>query len=201
MLEAINGLYVKIVSCVAIRGSSYLASPGEIQSRNCLLNKRNREDNNCFLYFYVEAWHVAYAQSLYENVGWRMRMNPETYSPSNPLTHQPVGDFEAPMAFGQIPLFENLNKVQVNVFRCQNKDLIPLPMSTTVVTIRLRPSPERWSSLPVCFDWELENFKSAIRNKFHDIAALYAVTASLFATQLKFMEDILRLACRTKQLL
>ena len=97
MLKAINGLYVKLVSYVPIRGSSYLALPSDLQSMNCLLNIRNREDKNCFLYCSVAAWHFIYAQSLYENVGWRMRTNPETYSPSNPMTHQPVGDFEMPI--------------------------------------------------------------------------------------------------------
>ena len=58
-----------------------------------------------------------------------MRTNPETYSPFNPMTHQPVGDFEMPMAFNQTPRFENLNKVQVNVFCYQKKDLIPLRIS------------------------------------------------------------------------
>ena len=129
MLKVIDGLYVTLVSYVPIRGSSYLALPSDLQSMNCLLNIRNREDNNCFLYCYVAAWHFTYAQSLYENVGWRMRTKPETYSTSNPMTHQPVGDFEMPMAFNQIPRFENLNKVQVNVFRYQKKDLIPLRIS------------------------------------------------------------------------
>ena len=129
MLKDINGLYVKLVSYVPIRGSSYLGLPTDLQSMNCLLNIRNREDNNCFLYYCVLAWHFTYGQSLYENVGWRMRTNPETYSPSNPMTHQSVGDFEMPMAFNQILRFENLNKVQVNVLRYQRKDLIPLQIS------------------------------------------------------------------------
>ena len=58
-----------------------------------------------------------------------MRTNPETYITSNPMSHQPVGEFEMPMTFNQIPRFEKLNKVQVNVFRYQNKDLIPLRIS------------------------------------------------------------------------
>ena len=117
MLKDINGLYVKLVWYVPIRGSSNLAFPNDLRSMNCLLNIRNREDNNCFLYCYVAAWPFTYAQSLYENVGWLMRTNPKTYSRSNPMRHQPVGDFELPMAFNQIPRFENLNKVQVHVFR------------------------------------------------------------------------------------
>ena len=45
------------------------------------------------------------------------------------MTYQPVGDFEMPMAFNQILRFENLNKVQVNVFRFQKKEPIPLRIS------------------------------------------------------------------------
>ena len=129
MLKDVNGFHVKQVSYVPIRGSSYLALPNDLQSMNCLLNIKNRENNNCFLYCYVAAWHFAYAQSLYENVGWRMRTNPETYSISNPMTHQRVGDFELPMAFNQISRFENLEKVQVNVIRYQKTGLIPLRIS------------------------------------------------------------------------
>ena len=140
MLKDINGLYVKLFSYVPIRGSFYLALPRDLRSMNCLLNIRNREDNNCFLYCYVAAWHYTYAQSLYENVGWRMRTNPETYSTSNPMTHQPVGDFEMPMAFSQIPRFENLNKVQVNVFRYQKKSHSNANIKTTGIAIHLRPS-------------------------------------------------------------
>ena len=58
-----------------------------------------------------------------------MRTNPETYSPFNPMTHQPVGNFGMPMAFNQVLSFENLNKVQVNVFRYRKKDFIPLQIS------------------------------------------------------------------------
>ena len=108
ILKEINGLYVKLVSYVPIRRSSYLGFPSGLQSMNCLPDIRNRDHHNCFLNCYVAAWHFAYAQSLYENVCWRMKTNPETYSPSYPMTNQTVGDFEMPMGFNQSPRFENL---------------------------------------------------------------------------------------------
>ena len=129
MLEDINGLYVKLASYIPSRGSSYLALTSELQSMNCLLNIRNREENKCFLDCYVAAWHFNFAQSLYETVGWRMRPNPGTHIPSNPMTHQTVGDFEMPMTFKQILRFENLSKVQVNVSRYPKKDLLSLQIS------------------------------------------------------------------------
>ena len=129
MLKEITGVHVKLVSYLPIRGSSYLPLPTSLQSMNCLLNIRNREDNNCFLYCYVAAWHFNFGQSLYDNVGWRMKTSPQTYSASNPLAHQPMGEFQMPMGFNDIPRFENLNIVQVNVFRYQKKGLIPLRIS------------------------------------------------------------------------
>ena len=45
------------------------------------------------------------------------------------MTHQPVGDFEMPLVFNEIPKLENLNKVQVNVFCYQKNYLIPLRLS------------------------------------------------------------------------
>ena len=109
MLKEINDLYIKLVSYDTIRCPSYPALPSDLQSLNCLLNIKKWEDNNCFPCYYVAAWLFAYTQSLYENIGWQMRTNPGTYSPPNPLTHQPVGDFEMPIAFNKTPTLENLN--------------------------------------------------------------------------------------------
>ena len=57
-----------------------------------------------------------------------MRMNPETFSPFNPLTRRPLGDVDVTMAFDQNPRLGNLNK-KVSVFRYQKQDLIPLRLS------------------------------------------------------------------------
>ena len=84
----------------------------------CLSNKWNRDVKKGLLFHFVAVWHFVFAQLfLSKNEVWRLRPNSETYSPSNPFTHQTVGDFEKPMAFSQSSRFENLNKVEVNVFR------------------------------------------------------------------------------------
>ena len=64
MLKEINGPYVKLLYYIRIRVSSYRALPSELQSMNCLLNIRDRTDNNCFLFCYVAVWPFAYAQSV-----------------------------------------------------------------------------------------------------------------------------------------
>ena len=68
MLNEINSFYVKLASHVWFRGSSYLGLPSDVQNMNCQWSIRNREHNNCFLYCYVAAKHLAYAHSLYRNV-------------------------------------------------------------------------------------------------------------------------------------
>ena len=129
ILQKIIGLNIPLVSHVPIRASSFIALPSSLQSMACLLNIRNRNDNNCFLYCYVAAWHFKFGPSLHDNVSWRLRTSPETYSRSNLLAHQPVGDFEMPMGFNQIPKFERFNNVQVNVFHYRKKTLIPVLIS------------------------------------------------------------------------
>ena len=129
ILQKIIGLNIRLVSHVPIRASSFIALPSSLQSMACLLNIRNRNDNNCFLYCYVAAWHFKFGPSLHDNVSWRLRTSPETYSRSNLLAHQPVGDFEMPMGFNQIPKFERFNNVQVNVFHYRKKTLIPVLIS------------------------------------------------------------------------
>ena len=81
---------------------------------------------NYLLCCYVAARHLASGQNLSQNVRWRMRTSPETISPPDRTTNQPVADFEMPMAFHQIPRFENLDKVKIKIFRYQGKDLIQL---------------------------------------------------------------------------
>ena len=129
VFKKIIGLNIRLVSHVPIRGSSYIALPPFLENMKCLLNIRNHGDNNCFIYCYVAAWHFKFGPSLHENVTWRMRTSPETYNTSNELAHQPLGEYEMPMGFNQIPRFEKANKVQVNVFQYRQKNLIPILIS------------------------------------------------------------------------
>ena len=56
----------------------------------------------------------------------RKRTSPDTYSRSNPNAHQANGDFEMPMGCGQMLRFEKLNNCKINVFRYNEKQLVPL---------------------------------------------------------------------------
>ena len=128
MLKEINGLFVQLFWLVPVRGSSYLALPNNLRSMNFLLNIRNREDSKLLpLMLRGRVAFGVWSESVRKC--WQLRTTPKTYSLSNPMTHQPVGDFEKLMAFNQLPRFENLNKLQVTVFRYQNKNFIPLRRS------------------------------------------------------------------------
>ena len=56
------------------------------------------------------------------------KTSPTTYN--QPGLHQPLGDFTMPMGFADIPQFETLNNVQVNVFGYDNGQFFPLKISS-----------------------------------------------------------------------
>ena len=64
VLEKINNLELKIVKFNPIRGSSYLALPSELVNDRNLINIRNINDSNCFLYCYTAAYHMKYGPVL-----------------------------------------------------------------------------------------------------------------------------------------
>ena len=203
MLKETNGLYAKLVSLVPTWDSSYPALPSDLQSMSCRLKMRNLGENNCFLFCYVAAWHLAHVQSLCAIFSWQTRTNPETFSPSNPITHHPIGVFEMPMAFNQKPRFENLKKVQVNVFLYQKIDFTPLQL------LKRRKLPFIWDIFLRAMVEPTFNFwsktwifcKASWNNNFYNPLKKYALTAFLFATQRDVKKDVLRLARKTTQAL
>ena len=127
-LEKINHLEVKMAKFTPVRGSSYIALPGELQGLRSLLNIRNHRDNKCFLYCFTAAYHSHHGPEL-ETDTWRTVTSPTLYSSNNPSAHQANGLYDMPMGFKDLPRFENLNSVQVNIFRYEKKQLYPLRLS------------------------------------------------------------------------
>ena len=111
-----------------IRGSSYLPTPPELDASRLLLNLRNRQDHNYFLYCFTAAWHLKHGPLLYVagRDTFRDRKSPQTYSKSNPLAHQAEGEIDMPMGLGQMVRFEKLNDCKISVFRYTEKQLVPL---------------------------------------------------------------------------
>ena len=92
ILDKITELDIKFATFNPIRGSSYLPTPPELEAPHLLLNIRNRQDHNCFLYCFTAAWHLKHGPLLYvasrDSIG--RRTSPETYSSRNQLAHQAV---------------------------------------------------------------------------------------------------------------
>ena len=55
-------LEVKFATFNPIRGSSYLSIPPELDASHLLLNIRNRQDHNCFLYVFTAVCHLNHGQ-------------------------------------------------------------------------------------------------------------------------------------------
>ena len=117
-LNQIFNIEIRLAKAKPIRASSYLALPSNRARRCSLLNIRNREDENCFLYCYTAAYHLRFGlQLLPPGASSRRLTSPVTYGPDNPIAKQADGVFDIPMGFHQMTRFEELNNVCVNVFR------------------------------------------------------------------------------------
>ena len=117
----IDKLTLKLVKCVAVRDSSYKPFHEEHSLRrdSTLLNIHNRRDHNCFLYCFTAGYHLVYKKEKLKPPApyFRPRTNVLTYSKENPSAKMPKGNLEMPMSLHDISKFEDLNEVQVNVFK------------------------------------------------------------------------------------
>ena len=109
-----------MVKSAPIRGSSYLPLPADLlKLKRFLLNIRNYEDDRCSEYCFVAEYHRQ------NNIPFTLRtmQSKEVEKASfydyrrNSRAHEPTGDFVYPMGLPAIARFENLNEVQVNVFK------------------------------------------------------------------------------------
>ena len=90
IMDRIVELEVRFATFNPIRGSSYLPTPPELDASRLLLNIRNRQDHNCFLYCFTAAWHLKYGPLLFvaSRDSSAKRTSPDTYSNRNQLAHQ-----------------------------------------------------------------------------------------------------------------
>ena len=101
-------------------GSSNIALPKKIANCRGLLNIGNHDNQQCFRYCYVAAYHLHQRISL-DRVNQNYQTTktfPNTYNQLG--IHQPLGEFDMLMGFEIILEFEKLNDVQVNVFGYDN---------------------------------------------------------------------------------
>ena len=132
VLEIVIKVNVNFARYRHITGSSFLALPLKLKNCRGLLNIRNHEDANCFLYCYTAAYHMHNNISL-DRPGRNYntdKTSPETYKQAN--LHQPTGHFDMPMELEDINQFENIKEVRINVFGYDDRNLFPLRLSKFV---------------------------------------------------------------------
>ena len=115
-------------SFTPLRGSSYPALPSDLQGIQSLINVRNHVDNNCFWLCFTAAYNFFHGPPLQTDT-WRTVTSPHLYSANNPAAHQSLRTFEMLMGFRDMAASENLNYVQVNVFKYENQQLFLLCLS------------------------------------------------------------------------
>ena len=120
-LQTTDKVTINLVRYVPIRGSSFIPfSKGHLLRRDSnQINIHNSNDEKCFLYCFTAGYHLVHRKEKLEppRPCFRPRTNILTYSSENPPAKQPVGDFDMPISLMDVSKFEDLNDVQVNVFR------------------------------------------------------------------------------------
>ena len=128
---SVEKLEIRFANFNPIRGSTYIALPTELSALKCLLNIRNFNDPNYFLYCFTAAYHLQGKGCHLTQPGDRYskKTNPATYARSNPLIRQAVGDFPMPMPIDKISAFERCNEVKVNILRYEKESMYPIRFS------------------------------------------------------------------------
>ena len=122
-------LFLKKVSFSPRQGCSFIALPSNLRNCRSPIINRNIFDENCFFLFYC-CIPISHGWTSNSNKLLAMQEKPDTYNPSsNHLAKKHLGDFPTPMPVNQIDRFQKLNEVQINVFRFEGKDLVPLKVS------------------------------------------------------------------------
>ena len=72
ILRKFNVIGGQLILQLPISGSSCLDLPSALQKFNCL-NNRKCDDNDCFFYCFIAAWHFKRGLSLHKKVCWCLR--------------------------------------------------------------------------------------------------------------------------------
>ena len=112
---------LKLTRCVTVRGSTFIPfhEGHPLRRDSMLLNIHIGSDNNCILYCYKAGYHLVYIKEKLEPPVpcFRPRTNVLTYIKENPSAKMPKGNFEMLMSLHDMSKFEDLNEVEVSVFR------------------------------------------------------------------------------------
>src|SRR6266853_3124012 len=115
--DKIIKLDIQIDKYDPLNGGSFIELPTELKLKRSLVNIKNINDDYCYLYDYI-------AQKLYDE-----NIQPENPNRPNQYTKYPLfrevinAGFSFPITYNQIPKFENMFNVRVNVYTYENKKI------------------------------------------------------------------------------
>ena len=112
-LDRVLKMEVKTVPFKPMEGSSYIATPPEIKSREAIVNIKN-SDTKCFIWSILAGLH-------------EQKVNPNRVNLYKPYEKElKVDGIEFPMTVNQIPKFEKQNTISINVIAYDERELYPI---------------------------------------------------------------------------
>ena len=103
------------------KGSSFIPTPEVFRNKSFLLNIHNR-DQICFAYAVLAALYPCSSHTKNEAASYRSK-----------LDKLKMTGFEFPMPIKDIPRFESINNLGINVFGVEKKQITPLYLSKTTL--------------------------------------------------------------------
>ena len=116
----IKNIYIDIHKTKPLNGSSYITLPDWISNKKAIINIKNTDDNNCFIYSVLCGFLNICDKSHPERV-------------SNYKEHLKILKYEEkdmPMKIDKIIHFEKRNKLRINVFGESDNSIYPLYVSS-----------------------------------------------------------------------
>ena len=122
VVERIEKLAVSFAAFSPTHTGSYIDHPDSLKPvKQSFTNIKTRNDQKCFLYCFVAAYHDRYSETttdLYPAAqSYQHRNKLKNYKLSQEHVVKIEGWYEMPMGIYDIDRFEQLNNCQVNVFR------------------------------------------------------------------------------------
>ena len=154
-LEKVLKVYINVARYKPLKGHSFIELPSKLKSTKAIINIQNTNDHRCFIYSVLAALHpVQDAQRVTKYIPFIHELN--------------LSGIDMPMKLQQIPKFEKLNKISVNVF---GYDEGVYPLHITLLEQHLpyctRHTPQKIEMPSAENKWlKIKNFAHQMRLKF-----------------------------------
>ena len=119
IIDRIEKLQITFAAFSPIKAGSYLELPDELSAASTLVTNINtKDDDRCFLYCFVAAYHNVNEPALYPTSRrWLEKNKVSAYDLYKEGIGKISGEYEMPMGLMDMERFEKLNNCQINVFQ------------------------------------------------------------------------------------